>query len=126
MSKSGSSSSSSSTTQNNSEDNRVVADGGGLALGKDAIYSVQNELSPNMLSALEQFVGLVRDAGEVVVNTTDKANQQAQQTVSAFTAAIQSDKQGTSTTETTIVKYIPYVIGAVVIVIIIRAFFNRK
>lgn len=127
MSKSSSSSETASQTSNVSEDNRVVADGSGtVALGKDAIYSVQNELSPNMLGALKEFVSLVRDAGEVVVNTTDKANQQAQNTVAAFTQAIQNDKQGTSTTETTIVKYIPYIIGAVVIVIVIRAFFNRK
>lgn len=126
MSSGKSSSSSSSATSSNSEDNRIVADNGALVLGKDAAYVVSNELSPNMLAALNSFVGLVRDAGTVVVDTADKANQSAQQTVAAFTSAIQNDKQGTSTTEQTIVKYIPLVIGAGIIIFVLMKMFNGK
>ncbi len=126
MSKSGSSSTSSSTTQNNSEDNRVVGEGGSLVLGKDAIYNVANELSPNMLAALNSFVGLVRDAGTVVVDTADKANQSAQASIAAVTSAIQNDKTGTTTTEQSIVKYIPLVIGAGIIIFVLIKMFNGK
>ena len=126
MSSGKSSSSSSSQTQSVNEDNRVVADGSGtVALGKDAIYSVQvaNELSPNMLSALKEFISLVRDAGEVVVTSSDQSNKQAQATVAAVTAAIAADKAGTTGAWTNMV---PLLIGAVVLVIIFGMLTGRK
>jgi len=130
MSSGKSSSSSSSATTSNSEDNRVVADNGAIALAKDAIYnyspSVVNELSPNMLTALGQFVGLVRDAGTVVVDTADKANQSAQASIAAVTSAIQNDKLGTSTSEQTLMKYIPLMIGAAVVIFVLIMIFRKK
>lgn len=133
MSSGKSSSSSSSATENISEDNRVVADGSGtIALGKEAIYNYSpdlttiNELSPNMLTALKEFVSLVRDAGEVVVNTTEQTNKQTQDTISKFTSAIQNDKLGTSTTEQSIVKYIPLAIGALVLFFILSGIRRGK
>lgn len=127
MSSSKSDSASSSQTQSVNEDNRVVADNSGIALGKDAIYnfspSTQYELSPNMVEALKEFVSLVRDAGEVVVNTADKSNEQAQATVAAVTAAIAQDKAGTTGAWSNMV---PLLIGAVVLVIVFGMLTNRK
>lgn len=128
MSSGKSSSSSSSQTQSVNEDNRVVADGSGtIALGKDAIYNyspeTMYELSPNMVVALKEFVSLVRDAGEVVINTTDQQNRNAQATVAAVTAAIAQDKAGTAGTWTNMV---PLLIGGVVLVLVFGMLTGRK
>jgi hypothetical protein len=76
-----------------------------------------------MVEALKEFVSLVRDAGEVVVNTADKSNEQAQATVAAVTAAIAQDKAGTTGAWSNMV---PLLIGAVVLVIVFGMLTNRK
>lgn len=116
MSSSKSSSASSSQTSSVNEDNRIVADNGGVALGKDAILQTNDYFSDNVLASFKELVSLVRDAGEVVVKTTDTAQANTQAQLAAFTAAIQNDKQGTTTTEQNIVKYIPLIIVAGLII----------
>jgi len=119
-------SSSDSTTQSTSEDNRVAGDNGAIVLGKDAVFSSQNYFSDNVKDAFSQLVQLVEKAGEVVVKTSDQAQQNALNSVNAVTTAIQNDKQGTSTTESTIVKYIPLIIGAVVLIFVVTLIFRKK
>jgi len=126
MSQSASRSDSASTTSSVNEDNRVAADNGSLVLAKDAIYSVKNEFGDNNLKAFESLVGLVRDAGQVVVKTADDANANTSAQIAAFTSAIQNDKQGTSTTEQSIVQYIPLLIGAAVVIFVLMTFFKGK
>ena len=120
MAASKSSSSSSSATTSNSEDNRIVNDNGGLVLGKDAGIIVNQEFGDNVLKGFQDLVGLVRDAGQVVVTSSSQAQQSAANSISAVTSAIQNDKLGTSTTESTIVKYIPLMLGVAVILFLFR------
>ncbi len=119
-------SSSSSATQSVNEDNRVAGDNGAVVLGKDATLIKNDYFSDNVLEVAKGLIELVEKAGEVVVKNSDQTQINSQKTLEAFTAAIQNDKQGTSTTETTLIKYIPLIIGGVLAVIALNMLFRKK
>lgn len=130
MASSKSASSTSSQTSSVQEDNRVVGEGGSVVLGKDAGIIVNQEFGNNVLTAFNGLVSLAKDAGELVYNTTtnavDQANKGAVSSVGAVASAFQDSRNGTSSTESTITKYIPLMIGAGVVIFIFMLIFRKK
>ena len=122
MSSSSSKSDTSSTTQSVQEDNRVAVSDGGLALGKDAAIQINDSFSDNVLKAFQETIQLVRDAGQVAVDSTSKVTQASQQTLDAVTTALERQQKGTTTTFT---DMLPMIIVAVVAVIIFGMIFRK-
>jgi len=122
MSSSSSKSDTSSTTQSTNEDNRVAGDNGALVLGKDAAIQINDSFSDNVLSAFKETIQLVRDAGQVAVDSNSKVADASQQTLQAVTTALERQQKGTATTFT---DMLPMLIIAVVAVIIFGMLFKK-
>ena len=112
----------SSQTQSVNEDNRVAGDNGALVLGKNAGIQINDAFSDNVLKAFQETIQLVRDAGQVVVDTNSKVADASQQTLAAVTSALERQQKGTSTTFT---DMLPLILVAVVAVIIFGMIFKK-
>ena len=112
----------SSTTQSTSEDNRVAGDNGALVLGKDAGIQINDAFSDNVLTAFKETLNLVRDAGQVAVDTNSKVSDAAQQTLAAVTTALERQDKGTTTTFT---DMLPMILISVVVLIVFWMIFRK-
>jgi hypothetical protein len=122
MSSSSSKSETSSATQSNQEDNRVVADNGALVLGKGAGIQINDSFSDNVLNAFKETIQLVRDAGQVAVDSNSKVVDASQQTLAAVTTALERQQKGTTTTFT---DMLPMILIAGVAVIVFWTIFRK-
>lgn len=123
MSSGKSSSSSSSQTQSINEDNRVASEGSGIALGKDAALMIQNEFSDNALAAFNMVISLVRDAGELAIDTSSKVTENAQKSLDTVATALERDNKGSQTAFT---DMLPMILIAVVAITIFFFIFRKK
>jgi len=126
---------SSTSTTTTSQDNRVAADSNGVALGAGAAlnYTNNNNFSDNVLTAVQELVGLVRDAGQQAVDFSQKAisaseaatsavAQNASDTSKAVTSTLNAQTQGSATV---IAQIAPFVVVAVLGVFLIVYYFGK-
>ncbi len=123
MGGSSSKSATSSSTSNLSQDNRAVASDNATILGQNASLMISNEFGDNVLNAFKETLGLVRDAGRAVVDTTEQVSKSSQNTVDAITTALERQQKGTTTTFT---DMIPLILVAVVGIFVFSLIFKKK
>lgn len=119
---SSSSSDSQSSTASTSEDNRVAGDNGALVLGKNAAIQINDQFGDNVLKAFQETIQLVRDAGQVAVDTNSKVSEANQQTLAAVTSALERQQKGNATTFT---DMLPMILIAGVALVVFGMIFKK-
>lgn len=91
-----SSSNTSSATQTSNEDNRIAAEGGSLALGKNAALQINNQLPETVVDVFKDLIELAGGAGNKAIEASQKAIASSEQTLSTIANIADNQSKGES------------------------------